>query len=231
VRNREACFASRSQSLEVGEHSQKCRATQSLVVAFSRARVPNPFAKVLSARQTLFNAFDDEPRLMSERQKQADFIKQLLACDDCQEHRHLQEQLAASEKDERCLRRACRLVVVVTMLALAALGYLTLLPMQESNARIGQVLLNCFQVLALGSGMCLGVFVALVFWQRSVTQRLYEEGRHFITAQVQNRAHTQQPTDVFPTLVVHESDTAMYQVRTPTRNSGSAEVITLPTVS
>ena len=162
---------------------------------------------------------------MSERQKQADFIKQLLTCDDCQEHRQLQERLAASEKDERCLRRASWLVVVITMLALAALGYLTVLPAQESNARIAQMLHNCFQVLALGSGMCLGVFVALVFWQRSLSQRLYDEGRHFITTQVQNRAHP--PVDTFPTLVVHETDTAMYQIRTPTRNTGSAEVITL----
>ena len=173
---------------------------------------------------------------MSERQKQADFIKQLLSCDDCHEHRQLQERLVASEKDERCLRRACRLVIVVTMLALAALGYLTLLPVAESNERMAQVLRNCFQVLALGSGMCLGVFVALVFWQRSLTQRLYEEGRHCITTQVQHRAHSPQPVDtfpadVFPTVVVHESDTARYQVRTPTHNSGSADVITLPTVS
>ncbi len=171
----------------------------------------------------------DEPCPMSERQKQADFIKQLLACDDCAEHRQLQERLAASEKDERCLRRACRLVIVVTMMALAALGYLTVLPVQESNARIAQVLHNCFQVLALGSGMCLGVFVALVFWQRSLSQRLYDEGRHIITAQAQNRNHP--AVDAFPTLVVSESDTAMYQIRTPTRNTGSAEVITLPTAS
>jgi hypothetical protein len=166
---------------------------------------------------------------MSEREKQADFIKHLLACDDCLEHHQLQERLVASEKDERCLRRACRLVIVITMVALAVLGYLTVLPMSESNARIAQVLHNCFQVLALGSGMCLGVFVALVFWQRSLVQRLYEEGRHFITNQLQNRA---QPTVVtFPTVVVHESDTAMYQVRTPGRNTASAEVITLPTAS
>jgi hypothetical protein len=166
---------------------------------------------------------------MSERQKQADFIKQLLACDDCLEHRQLQERLVSSERDERCLRRACRLVVVITLVALAVLGYLTVLPMSESNARIGQVLHNLFQVLALGSGMCLGVFVALVFWQRSLVQRLYDEGRHFITNQVQNRV--QPSADVFPTLVVHESDTAMYQIRTPGRNSTSAEVITLPTAS
>ncbi len=166
---------------------------------------------------------------MSERQKQADFIKQLLACDDCLEHRQLQERLVACEKDERCLRRACRLVVVITLMALAVLGYLTVLPMSESNARIGQVLHNLFQVLALGSGMCLGVFVALVFWQRSLVQRLYDEGRHFITNQVQHRAHPS--VDTFPTLVVHESDTAMYEVRTPTRNTGTAEVITLPTAS
>ena len=167
---------------------------------------------------------------MSERQKQSDFIKQLLACDDCQEHRQLSERLAASEKDERCLRRACRLVVVVTMVALAALGYLTVLPVEESNAGIALITRNCFQVLALGSGMCLGVFVALVFWQRSLTQRLYEEGRHCITAQVQNRA-VHPPADTFPTVVVHESDTAVYQVRTTGRNSTPGEVITLPTAS
>ena len=166
---------------------------------------------------------------MSERQKQSDFIKHLLGCDDCLEHRELQERLAASEKDERCLRQACRLVIVVTMLALAVLGYLTVIPVQEPNARIAQIAHNCFQVLALGSGMCLGVFVALVFWQRSLSRRLYDEGRHIITAQVQNRA--QPSVGTFPTVVVHESDTARYQVCTPTRNTGSADIITLPTAS
>ena len=170
---------------------------------------------------------------MSERQKQADFIKHLLACDDCLEHRQLAERLATSEKDERCLRRACRLVIVVTMVALAALGYLTVLPVEESNAHIAQIAHNCFQVLALGSGMCLGVFVALVFWQRSLIQRLYDEGRHFITTQVQNRSHPPADTfpSAFPTVVVHESDTAVYQVRTTPRHSPPADVFTLPTSS
>ena len=165
---------------------------------------------------------------MSERQKQSDFIKHLLACDDCVEHRQLAERLASSEKDERCLRRACRLVIVVTMVALAVLGYLTVLPAEESNARIAQIMHNYFQVLALGSGMCLGVFVALVFWQRSLVQRLYDEGRHFITAQVQNRA---QPPAASPTVVVHETDTTVYQVRTTPRNSPPPEVFAMPTDS
>lgn len=164
---------------------------------------------------------------MSERQKQAAFLKNLLAADDCAEHRLLQERIAAAERDERCLRRACRLVVVITLAALSVLGYLTVLHVPESMARFGKVAYHFFHVLALGSGMCLGVFAGQLFWQRGKIHRLYDEARKLVTASLQHR-----PQPAFaplPTVLVHEGDTAVYQIRTHT--AAAADVVELPKAS
>ena len=163
---------------------------------------------------------------MSERQKQADFLKNLLAGNDCPEHRLLQERITAAERDERCLRRACRLVVVITLAALSALGYLTVLQVPDSLARFGQVAFHFFHVLALGSGMCLGVFAGLLFWQRGLIHRLYEEGRKLVTVSLQHR--TRPVLTALPTVLVHEGDTAVYQIRTHTT---AGEVVELPKAS
>jgi hypothetical protein len=163
---------------------------------------------------------------MSERQKQAAFLKNLLASDDCVEHRRLEERITSAERDERCLRRACRLVVVITLAALSVLGYLTVLQVPDSMARFGKVAFHFFHVLALGSGMCLGVFAGLLFWQRGLIHRLYDEGRKLVTASLQHRA--QATITPLPTVLVHEGDTAMYQIRT---HATGSEVVELPKAS
>ena len=48
---------------------------------------------------------------MSERQKQAEFLKSLLACGDVSQHQDLSERLKLAEREERCMKRACRLVL------------------------------------------------------------------------------------------------------------------------
>lgn len=166
---------------------------------------------------------------MSERQKQADFLMALLACDDRPDRHGLGERLQMAERDERCMRRACRLVVVVTLLALAALGYLTVLKVPDDAARLAQVALRFCQALALGSAMCLGVFVGLLFWHRALINRLYAEGRKLITSEM--RHQSPQPSAHFSTVIVHEGDTAMHHIRTHARTSPGAEIITLPKVS
>ena len=163
---------------------------------------------------------------MSERQKQAAFLKNLLASDDCAEHRLLGERITAAERDERCLRRACRLIVVITLAALSVLGYLTVLQVPDSMARFAKVAFHFFHVLALGSGMCLGVFAGLLFWQRGLIHRLYDEGRKLVTASLQHRPHP--AITPLPTVLVHEGDTDVYQIRT---HKDAAEVVEFPKAS
>ena len=164
---------------------------------------------------------------MSERQKQAEFLKNLLNCDDRPAHRDLRERLQQAERDERCMKRACRLVVVVTMLALAVLGYLTVLRVPDDMTRLSQFVLRFCQALALGSAMCLGVFVGLLFWHRALINRLFAEGRKLITFEMRQPDRGAQ----FPTVIVHEGDTAVYHIRTQARTTTSAEIVTLPKVS
>lgn len=163
---------------------------------------------------------------MSERQKQANFLKRLLAGDECAEHRRLEERITAAERDERCLRRACHLVVVITLAALSVLGYLTVLEVPDSMAHYGKVALQFFHVLALGSGMCLGVFFGLLFWQRALIHRLYDEGRKLVTVSLQHRS--QPSLAQAPASLVREEDKDMYQIRThPT----TAEIVKFPKAS
>ena len=166
---------------------------------------------------------------MSERKKQAEFIKTLLSCGggDQVAYQDLSERLKLAERDERCMKRACRLVVVITFLALAVLGYLTVLKVPDDMTRLSQFALRFCQALALGSAMCLGVFIGLLFWHRALINRLYAEGRKIITVELQ---HTPRTMTGFATVIVHEGDTAVYHVRTQQQqpqNGPSAEIIPL----
>jgi len=149
---------------------------------------------------------------MSERQRQTQFLKTLLGRDPDPGHEDLGHRLQAAERDERCMKRACRLVAIITMLALAVLGYLLVLKVPDQSARLAQAALRFCEALALGSAMCLGVFVGLLFWHRALINRLLAEGRKLITSEIQARPR-QTHTDS-STVIVREGDTAVYHIRT-----------------
>ena len=121
---------------------------------------------------------------MSEHEKQAAFLKTLLTFNDSEEHRRLQERITSAEREERCIRCACRLVGLVALLALAGLGYsAVLLPEFFSNSR--NLLVQFFCALGLGSVLCLLVFVGLWFWYRSAVNKFHDQCRKLITALMQ----------------------------------------------
>lgn len=165
---------------------------------------------------------------MNERKKQSEFLKSLLACQDCPEHRDLHDRLLRAERDEQCMRRACRLVVVVTFMALAVLGYFTVLEVSNSMSRLAAVALRFAQVIALGSAMASTVFIGLLFWQRALISRLHADGRKLVTANLQNRHPSPAPAS---TVIVHEGGGSAYQARTDAQSSGPAETIVLPKAS
>lgn len=165
---------------------------------------------------------------MSERQKQADFLRSLLARNDCPEHRGLQDRLAAAESDERCLRRASRWIVVVALLALSVLGYLTVLEVADSMSRMAALAVRFAQSLALGSAMFAGVVIGLLAWQRALIRRLHTEARLLVTSQL---VHQSRAAATVSTITVHDGDTAVYQTEAPTRTNAAAAVVPLSKAS
>ena len=127
---------------------------------------------------------------MSEHQKQSNFLKTLLTYDDSEEHRRLQDRIDGAEKDERCIGCACRLVGLVTLLAVAGLGYsAVLLPEFFSNSR--NFLVQFFSALGLGSALCLLVFFGLWCWYRAIVNKLHDECRRLISSLIRSRFTTE----------------------------------------
>ena len=164
---------------------------------------------------------------MSEHQKQAIFLKTLLSYnDDTEEHRELHERLAVAEREERCLRRACKLVGFIAMFAVAGLGYcFVLLPGFFNLSR--HTLVLCFAALGLGCIIALGVFTGLWLWSRSISHHLHGECRKLITSLVQSRVKAG-PLASSSTVLIQEARETVYQPRTLSATPDSeTEFITL----
>src|SRR6266511_194905 len=121
---------------------------------------------------------------MNEHQKQAAFLKSLMSYGDNEGHSVLFERLSTAERNERCLLCACRLVAVVALMGAAGLGYsAVLLPQFFDN--VTHVVVQFFSALALGSLVCLTVFVGLWFWYRRSVNRIHEQCRQVITSMLE----------------------------------------------
>ncbi len=111
-----------------------------------------------------------------ERNTERAFLKLLIAHDTSKESRQLQHSLAQTERDERCIRRAVFLVVILFILSLVGVSYCAiLLPevLWKSNYHVLQSL--CY--LGLGSLISLVVFLGYLLWNRAVVSRLHGECR------------------------------------------------------
>ena len=123
---------------------------------------------------------------MTERQKETKFIKNLILCEDSDQGRRLQERIKNAEKDEKCIRCAVYLVLVLTLLSVTGLGYSVVLV--PSIARFSTHLATrvCCAV-GLGSLICLAIFLGYWFWYRAMSNRVYEECRRFLRAALEGR--------------------------------------------
>ena len=130
---------------------------------------------------------------MSERQKQAAFLKALMTYEDGIEHQLLKERLCTAERNERCLIYACRLVGCLVLVGLGGLGYsAVLLPQFFDNAP--HFLIQFFSALGLGSMMCLSVFGGLWLWYRHAVNRVYDECRKVVIRMIEARFKTSSTT-------------------------------------
>ncbi|HEY5909965.1 MAG TPA: hypothetical protein VJA21_05110 [Verrucomicrobiae bacterium] len=98
-------------------------------------------------------------------------LKPLIAEDSHRENHPLQDRLTQTVRDERCIRRAVFLTVILCMLSLAGLSYCAiLLPeiLYDFRNRVFQTLCG----LGLGSLASLVAFLGYLLWKRAVVSRL-----------------------------------------------------------
>ena len=118
---------------------------------------------------------------MSEREKQHQFIKQLIRADTSDKCRELQARICKAERDERCIRAALFIVMVLALLSAAGVGYsAVLLPEFFDNST--PVVVKVFSALVLACIICVLGFCGFWLWYRSVCDRVYNECRNWIIA-------------------------------------------------
>jgi hypothetical protein len=168
-------------------------------------------------------------RHMSERQKQAEFLKRLLATGETEAHRQLEARIAAAERDVRSMRHACKLVGLAALFALAALGYCAVL-LPEYFDSSTPLSVRLLRALTLACGLSFLGFWGMTCWYRGLLHRLHDQARHLVTHFV--LTHHQPAASPMPTVVVHEGDTAVYRIRTESHSVVSdTEFVSLPKAS
>ena len=100
---------------------------------------------------------------MSEHQKDTAFLTQIISYDDTDERRKLAEHIARLQRDERCVRNAIWLMLLVTALALAGIGYGAVFRLHPMNLEqfMMQSIIKILSALALGSLICVVTFLGL----------------------------------------------------------------------
>jgi hypothetical protein len=115
---------------------------------------------------------------MTEHQKQTAFLRQCLLYDDTGQRHKLEETITQLQRNERCVRRASWLMVLLTALAIAGLCYSTVFladDLQRMSGFMTQLITKVFCALALGSLVCMVAFTGLgVVYRKDLDQRREE---------------------------------------------------------
>jgi hypothetical protein len=123
---------------------------------------------------------------MSEHEKQTAFLKDLIRCDDTEQHRQIEARISQAERDERVVRCALQLVAVLSALTVAGLCYAVIFTQDWPHHR-SNLLLKVFLALGLSSCICLLTFSGAWCWYRAMLNRLQEECRRLMKAELKQR--------------------------------------------
>jgi hypothetical protein len=117
---------------------------------------------------------------MNEQQNEAELLIRVIAFDDTDECRRLEEEIAKVQRDERCVQRAASFVAVFGALIAAFLGYEAVF---EQNFLIGQYpfAIRLMYELGLASLICLAAFACLWMTYRMRLSRLRKECGPLVT--------------------------------------------------
>jgi hypothetical protein len=130
------------------------------------------------------------PATMSDYQKETAFLRQCLRFEDTVEHSDLEAAITRLHVNECCVNRAIWLMALFTALALAGLGYLTIMQIDDRNAEplVTSLVERMLSALGVGSLICLVSFVAWGLANRRELNERREHGRRLIAKLVNARA-------------------------------------------
>ena len=115
---------------------------------------------------------------MTEYQRETAFLRQCILYDDSGERQKLEESITQAQRNERCLRRATGLMLLLTGLSLAGLCYSAIFLIdhpQDISLLITPFICKVFCALGLGSLICVVSFVGLgVAYRKELDQRREE---------------------------------------------------------
>ena len=123
---------------------------------------------------------------MLEHETQAAFLKALIAYEEGEASRQLQDSLAKADRERKCIRHALFLMVTLFILSLAGLSYCALLlPRIFSNPT--HFVTKSLSFLGLASLICQLEFFGCLLWHRSAVDRLHKECRRRVLLLVESQ--------------------------------------------
>ncbi|HWV98985.1 MAG TPA: hypothetical protein VNZ64_04755 [Candidatus Acidoferrum sp.] len=145
--------------------------------------------------------------MMGDYQKEAAFLRQCLHYDDTAERHKLVESITQLQGNERCVRRALWLMILLGALAVAGLGYSAVFlgdyP-QELVGSMTQFITQLFCVLGLASMICMPVFLGLgAIYRKEMNQRL-DECRQLAAKLLESRLGNPRAPD--PRMILQERE-------------------------
>ena len=127
---------------------------------------------------------------MTQHQKETAFLRQCLLYEDTPERHELEGSLAQLLREERCVRRALFLMVVLAALAATGLGFAAVMSADypDNTSRfMTQFITKLFSALGLASMISLVAFVGFWFVHRKQLDRRREECRHLAARVIETR--------------------------------------------
>ena len=123
---------------------------------------------------------------MSDHQRHTEFLRHCIRYDESARRQELMEEIARIQRDERCVRRAVRLMAILAALAVFGLGYGVIL-VSNFPSNIPQFILNTFSVLAVSWLVSILAFAGLGMIYRRELDRRREECRQIVTRLLESR--------------------------------------------
>ena len=123
--------------------------------------------------------------MIKEHERQLVFLQTLILLAEPAEGQRLVERLQKAEREERSIRRAIYLMVLIAALSFSILCYAAVL-LPEFLTRASSMAL-VFSGGCVGSLISLAVFLFFWFWYRQTSHPLHEECRRFVVRGMETR--------------------------------------------
>jgi hypothetical protein len=124
--------------------------------------------------------------MKSEHQRDTAFLRQCLRYDESAERQRLEDRITQVQRDDRCVQRAVWLMALLMALAMAGLGYGSIL-IENFPQDTAQPFVRIVSALALASMICLVAFVGLRIVYRLKLDRRREECRQLVAKLLESR--------------------------------------------